>query len=215
MLKIEALHKAYGAKTVLRGINTTFADGRVHGVIGLNGAGKTTLFNCICGLLDHEGKIYHPSYPILKNHIGYVPAEPYFFPRIKGKEYLEFIRHAKKEEPIDERLLHYFGLPLNEYIDNYSTGMKRKIALLGCMIGTSDIYILDEPFNGVDIKSNLLLKQRIQELRSQGKTVLLSSHILSSLMELCDEVHLLTNGTIHRHYLPDTYSEIEGDMMEL
>jgi len=93
--------------------------------------------------------------------------------------------------------------------------MKRKIALLGAMTGSSEIYILDEPFNGVDIKSNLVLKQKITDLKKQGKTILLSSHILSSLMELCDEMHLLKNGMLCRHYLPGDYGDIEGDMMEL
>src|SRR5688572_22692717 len=100
MLIIESLNKSYGAKQVLKNLSLSFADGQVHGIIGLNGAGKTTFFNCICGLLEYEGSIKHSSIGHLKNHIGYVPTEPYFFPRTKGREYLDFIRHAKGEKSI-------------------------------------------------------------------------------------------------------------------
>jgi ABC-2 type transport system ATP-binding protein len=215
MLTIESLNKSYGSKHVLKNLSLSFADGQVHGVIGLNGAGKTTFFNCICGMLDYEGIIKHDRIETLKNHIGYVPTEPYFFPRTKGKEYLEFIRHAKEEQHIDAAVLQYFDLPLDEYVDNYSTGMKRKIAFMGAMIGSSDIYILDEPFNGVDIKSNLVLKKKILDLKAQGKMVLLSSHIISSLAEICDDVYMLKDGIITRHYMPEHFAEIETDMLEL
>lgn len=215
MLKLEQVSKSYGKKLVLHSVNASFEDGRVHGIIGLNGAGKTTLFNCICGLLDYDGVITHTAVAKLKDHIGYLPTEPYFFPRIKGSEYLAFIQHAKNVKGINDELVQYFDLPLNEYIDGYSTGMKRKLAFIGAMIGDADIYILDEPFNGVDIKSNLLLKQHILKLKEHGKTVLLSSHITSSLTELCDEVHLLKDGSFARHYLPGTFNRIELDMMEL
>ena len=213
MLIVETLNKSYGSKHVLKGLSASFENGRVHGIIGLNGAGKTTFFQCICGLQEYTGKIYDTELTSLKNHIGYVPTEPYFFPRIKGKEYLAFMRHAKNVPATNETFT--FDLPLDEYIDNYSTGMKRKIAFLGAMIGESDIYILDEPFNGVDIVSNLVLKQKILELKAAGKTILLSSHIISSLTELCEEVHLLKEGVISKHYWPDAYDRIETDMMDV
>ena len=213
MLKVEALEQSYGSKQVLKGLSANFGSGLVHGIIGLNGAGKTTFFQCICGLQNYTGKIYDTDLHSLKNHIGYVPTEPYFFPRIKGKEYLDFMRHAKGTEGSNFRDAFTFDLPLDEYIDNYSTGMKRKIAFLGAMIGQSDIYILDEPFNGVDIRSNLVLKQKILELKAAGKTILLSSHIISSLTELCDEIHLLKDGIISKHYMPVAYNKVEEDMM--
>jgi len=213
MLNIEKLNKYYGKHHVLKDLNVSFAPGQVHGIIGLNGAGKTTLFNCICGLLNYDGSISQNSIKLLKNHIGYVPTELYFFPRTRGIEYLQLIQHARGEQNIDQQVIDSFELPLDEYIDNYSTGMKRKIAFMGAMIGSSDIYILDEPFNGVDIKSNLVLKQEILKLKQQGKTVLLSSHIISSLTELCDDVYMLQDGRMDKHYTPAAYGEIEGDMM--
>lgn len=213
MLSISSLNKYYSKHHVLKGIDASFAEGQVHGIIGLNGAGKTTLFNCICGLLDYEGTIAHSSITDLKNHIGYVPTELYFFPRTKGKEYLDFISHARGVGKIDHDAINKFELPLNEYIDNYSTGMKRKLAVMSAMVGESNIYILDEPFNGVDIKSNLILKKEVQQLREKGKTVLLSSHITSSLTELCDDIYLLQDGKFSQYYRPEDYSKIEADLM--
>lgn len=215
MLIIDSLSNAYGNKKVLKGITASFADGQVHGIVGLNGAGKTTFFSSICGLIPFEGSITHSSYAPIKNYIGYVPTEPYFFPRVKGMEYLHFVRHAKGEAVIAPELLNMFDLPLNEYVDNYSTGMKRKIAFLGAMIGNSEIYILDEPFNGVDIKSNLVLKRMILELKARHKTIFISSHIVSSLTELCDQVYLLKDGLITRQYAPGEFQHIEPDLLDM
>lgn len=212
MLIVDNLTKSYGRKEVLKGISVQFSNGMIHGIIGLNGAGKTTFFQCICALQDFSGSISYSGPGLLKDRIGYVPTEPYFFPRIKGKEYLAFMRHAKGV-PAGSADDFTFDLPLDEYIDNYSTGMKRKIAFLGAMTGVSDIYIFDEPFNGVDIKSNLVLKQKILELKAAGKTILLSSHIISSLTDICDEIHLLKDGIMASHYLPDRYNEVETDLI--
>lgn len=213
MLIVDTLVKSYGNKQVLKGVSAEFEKGLVHGIIGLNGAGKTTFFQSICGLVEYTGTISYDGDAFFKNKTSYVPTEPYFFPRIKGKEYLSFMQHAKSADTNCEDLAAKFEVPLEEYIDNYSTGMKRKIAVLGAMIGDTDIYIFDEPFNGVDIKSNLVLKQKIVELKSKGKTVLLSSHIISSLTELCDKIHLLKDGVIRKGYLPDMYHEVETDMI--
>lgn len=213
MLIVDNVNQSYGSKAILKGISASFGGGLIHGIIGLNGAGKTTFFQCICGLLPYDGRIVSTTEGLLKNQIGYVPTEPYFFPRIKGKEYLAFMAHAKNVPPLATVDDFSFDLPLDEYIENYSTGMKRKIAFMGAMIGTSDIYIFDEPFNGVDIKSNLVLKQKILELKSAGKTILLSSHIISSLTDICDEIHLLKDGLIATHYTPGEYGQVENDLM--
>jgi ABC-2 type transport system ATP-binding protein len=215
MLTINKLCKSYKSKEILKGIDVSFEDGKVYGIVGLNGAGKTTFFNCLSGLTDFEGTIRHDVYTPLKNHIGYVPTEPYFFPRTKGIEYLKFIQHAKGVKSEDEHLQVLFELPLDEYIDHYSTGMRRKIAFMGAMTGNSDIYILDEPFNGVDIRSNLVLKHKILELKEQKKTIFISSHIVSSLTELCDEVYLLRDGLFYRHYMHADFDRIERDLLEL
>jgi ABC-2 type transport system ATP-binding protein len=215
MLTIKNLIKNYNSKSVLTGINACFEDGKVYGIVGLNGAGKTTFFNCLSGLLDFKGTIEHDTLKPIKNYIGYVPTEPYFFPRTRGIEYLRFIQHAKGVNYVEEALPAMFELPLDEYIDHYSTGMKRKIALTGAMIGNAEIYIMDEPFNGVDIKSNLMLKRKILELKAMEKTIFISSHIVSSLTELCDEVHLLKDGNFELRYLPQDFDRIEHDLMEL
>lgn len=210
MLMINNLKAGYGNKQVLHGISGQFESGLIHGIIGLNGAGKTTFFKCVCGLMEYDGTVNDTEISDLKNNIGYVPTEPYFFPRLKGSEYLAFLQHARNGKHTTE---HAFDLPLNDYIESYSTGMKRKLAFMGAMQGDSALYIFDEPFNGVDIKSNLILKHKILALKAAGKTVLLSSHIISSLTELCDEIHLLKDGLISRHYRSDEYNKIEAELI--
>ncbi len=214
MLTIENLSKSYGRTPVLRGISATFGDGSVCGIAGANGAGKTTLFQCLAGILPYEGRIAHTRHAVLKNALAYAPAEPQFFPRTTGREYLEFIRHARGETEVPPEALQLFELPLDDYIHRYSTGMKRKLVLMGTAIGPSDVLLLDEPFNGVDLQSNLQLKRRIRDWKDAGKTVLLSSHILASLTELCDAIFLLRNGTFERRYGAEEYGGLEGDLLQ-
>ena len=88
MIQIEQLSKSFGAKKVLKDINISFEKGKVYGIVGANGAGKTTLFRCIAGLETHEGIVRSELEP-LKNHLGFLPTNPYFFPKITGQEYLQ------------------------------------------------------------------------------------------------------------------------------
>ena len=94
MIQIENLSKNYGSKTVLKQINFELEPGKVYGMVGENGAGKTTLFKCIAGLEPCSGSISSP-YPILKNHLGFLPTNPYFLPKITGSEYLQLLCNAR------------------------------------------------------------------------------------------------------------------------
>lgn len=211
MLEIIDIEKSYGSKKVLRGISLSFAKGKAYGIAGENGAGKTTLFRCIAGLETCAGSI-KSEYDILKNHLGLLPTNPIFMSRITGWEYLKLFTLARglKDEDFEER--NVFELPLNEYAENYSTGMKKKLALMAILLQQNDIYILDEPFNGVDIQSNMIITSVIDELKSMGKTILISSHIFSTLKDTCDEIHLLREGKIMFSELPDYFYKIEKEM---
>jgi ABC-2 type transport system ATP-binding protein len=103
-----------------------------------------------------------------------------------------------------------FDLPLKKFASNYSTGMKKKLALTAILIQNNEVFILDEPFNGVDLQSNLKLKSTFLKLREEGKTVLISSHIFSTLSEICDEIHLIQNGTVSMSADRSTYGELEA-----
>ncbi|MDR1552439.1 MAG: AAA family ATPase, partial [Prevotellaceae bacterium] len=107
-----------------------------------------------------------------------------------------------------------FELPLNEYAANYSTGMKKKLALFALLLQNNTIYILDEPFNGLDLSSCLILKQLLIKLKSKNCTVLLSSHILSSLTDICDKILHLDNHIIKKMYQKEEFATLENTMME-
>lgn len=211
MIKIEQLSKNYGANKVLKNINLEFKKGEVYGIVGENGAGKTTLFKCIAGIEFFEGKI-ETEYSPLKDVLGFLPTDPVFMSRITAWEYLKLFciaRGIKKEGFEDQNI---FELPLNQYAENYSTGMKKKLALMAILLQKNKVFILDEPFNGVDIQSNMLIAELIKKLKSMGKTIIISSHIFSTLKETCDHIYLLQKGEITRNVKPEQFDELEIEM---
>jgi len=213
MIVVEHLSKKYSSGKVLDDISISFSPGKVYGIAGENGAGKTTCFNCLSGLEDYEGLIQSP-FPVLKDHIGYLMTELYFFPKITGREYLRLFCNArgKKAENLDSKNI--FDLPLDQYATTYSTGMKKKLALLAVLLQGNEIFILDEPFNGVDIQSNMLLTEIIFKMKESGKTIILSSHIFSTLTDTCDQISLLQNGKLLSPVFPSGFALLEARMKE-
>jgi len=214
MIEITGLSKSYGRKQVLQDIHLHLEPGKVYGIAGKNGSGKTTLFRCIAGLEQFEGEITSPYDP-LKNHIGLLTTTPIFLSRITGWEYLKLLCTARgiNEDQFEEQNL--FDLPLNQYAETYSTGMKKKLALMGVLLQQNDIFILDEPFNGVDIQSNILIEGIIAKLKQANKTVLISSHIFSTLSTSCDEIHLLDEGRFVKRVTQEHYADLEAEMKQL
>ncbi len=211
MIVLKNVSKYYGRKLALEKIDLSFAAGRVYGIVGENGAGKTTLFKCIAGLESHQGAISSP-YEVLKNHLGYLETNPIFMSYMTGWEYLKLMCAARKIDTEDFEEQNTFGLPLQQYAESYSTGMKKKLALMGLLLRKNDIFILDEPFNGVDIQSNMIITEIIEELKSLNKTVLISSHIFSTLRESCDEMVLLSKGKVQEIVHRPDYQALESRM---
>ncbi len=213
MITVTNLSKAYGKHQVLQNINLSFVSGNVYGIIGENGAGKTTLFKCLAGLENYDGAVNY-SEGILKNVLGFLPTDLFFFSKITGKEYLQLLCNARKIklDNIDDKNI--FDLPLNEYAETYSTGMKKKLAITGTLLQQNKVFILDEPFNGVDIQSNLLIKEVILKLKLLNKTIILSSHIFSTLKETCDQLHLLKAGSLAKTVLKNEFHLIEEDLKD-
>ena len=211
MIQIVNLSKSFGQKTVLRDINISFEAGRVYGIAGENGAGKTTLFNCIAGLESYEGSI-DSEVNRLKDHLGYLPTSPYFFSKITGREYLQLCCVARNKMDVDIRSKNIFDLPLDDYASIYSTGMQKKLAFTAILLQDNDVFILDEPFNGVDIQSNMIINEIILRLKALGKTILISSHIFSSLSTLCNEIHLLRSGEIIKKAEKDRFADLDEEM---
>ena len=216
MIDILDLHKAYGAHEVLRGVDLRLRPGTVHGLVGANGAGKTTLINCLYGLeADYRGTVRETSGRGLRQVTGLLPYEPYFYPRLTGREYVEFCRQARGRPLVSlagwNELLE---LPLDQYADDYSAGMRKKLALLALLVQDFQYLILDEPFNGLDLSANLLLKEILRRLRGTGTGILLTSHLLGPLIELADEVTVLVAGQVQRHYVAAEFGTLEADLLD-
>ena len=211
MIKIEDLSKYYGSKQVLKNIDLNFEQGKVYGIVGENGSGKTTLFRCLAGLENYNG-IISSDLKSIKNYLGLLLTEPFFFSKITGREYIQLLCNARNQDPgnIDERNI--FDLPLNQYASTYSTGMGKKLALTAILIQENKYYILDEPFNGVDIQSNIIITEIIHRLKELGKTVIISSHIFSTLSDTCDEIHLLKNGEFIKKVYKEDFDLLEAEM---
>ena len=213
MIHLKHVSKAYGKKQVLEDINLQFEPGQVYGIVGANGAGKTTLFKCIAGLEPYYGKIESDQTP-LKDHLGFLGTDPFFFPKLTGREYLQLLCNARGISGKDFSKTNIFNLPLDEYAVNYSTGMKKKLALGAILLLENDYYILDEPFNGVDIQSNIIITEIIQRLKQLNKVVLISSHIFSTLSKTCDRIYLLKDGTINRAVEKADFDALEQEMID-
>ena len=212
MITIENLSLSFGNREVLKNINSHFSKGKVFGIVGENGAGKTSLFNCITGLQDCNGSI-QSTYSPLKNVTGFLQTEPYFFAKITGREYVQLLCNARGITTTNFDGNNIFDLPLDQYAATYSTGMKKKLALTAILLQQNQLFILDEPFNGVDIHSNILITEIIHRLKSLGKTILISSHIFSTLQATCDEIHLLVNGTFTRKVLKEDFALLEKELI--
>lgn len=211
MITITNLSKSYGFTDALIEVNLQLEPGKVYGVVGPNGAGKTTLFNCLTGLISYSGSIVYAQQK-LRNYMGFLPTEPYFLSWITAREHLQLICNARKIKNIDLDKANIFDLPLDRFASAYSTGMKKKLAITGILIQKNQFFILDEPFNGVDIQSNLLISELILALKAKGKTLIISSHILSSLTDICDQFIVLKEGRIVQQAGRDEFSEIERQM---
>ena len=213
MIKLKKLSKSYGKKQVLNSINLEFEKGKIYGVVGENGAGKTTLFRCISGLENYTGNV-SSDFKKLKNHLGLLLTEPFFFSKITGKEYIQLLANARQVKLSNIEDKNVFDLPLNQYASTYSTGMKKKLALTAILLQKNDVFILDEPFNGVDIHSNLIIVEIIKRFKKLEKTVIISSHIFSTLADTCDEIYLMKNGEIIKKVKQVDFINLETEMKE-
>ena len=207
MLTIAELRCTYGDKPVLNIPRYELPPG-VHGIVGLNGAGKTTLFNALFGFgRSKEAKVLFNGTDLGHHNAAFLEAENYFHPGITGREYLDLFFGAKHFD--SDGMNSLLQVPLDELITTYSTGMRRKLALLGVLKLDRPVVLLDEPMNGLDLAAVRVLEAIVRKLAEQGRTVFISSHMLAPLKALCGQIHLIQGGGIGRTYLPGEMDGLE------
>lgn len=213
MIAINNLSKSYGNNKVLQNLNQEFSTGSINGIVGLNGSGKSTCFNCIANVIKpDEGKILIDDQAITNEDIAYLETQNYFYNNITGKEYLNIFEQTNMQFNLNQ-LQSLFQLPLNNLIKGYSTGMKKKLALLGLLKKEKQLYLFDEPFNGVDLQAAKVFEQIILTLKEKGKTILISSHILAPMLTICDSVFFLESGNFAKSFTKDQFNLIEDDLL--
>jgi len=215
MLEINHLRKVYGSHVVLHDVSMMIHPGTIHGLVGGNGAGKTTLLNCLYGLeVNFVGTIRDTDNPVLRMNTGFLPYEPYFYPRLTGREYVNFCLQARGRVRTDfSNWNQILELPLDQYASEYSAGMKKKLALLALLVQDFKYLILDEPFNGLDLETNLLLQEILRRLRDRGTGILLTSHMLGTLVETANEITVLAGGRVQRRYDAFEFKTLENDLL--
>ncbi|HOC89222.1 MAG TPA: ABC transporter ATP-binding protein [bacterium] len=210
-LSIAGFTKKYGNEIVaVNQLNLDIPTGQIMGLIGPNGAGKTTTINYIAGLVKPDkgelslfGKIITEASYDHRRYIGIFLEQPIYFEKLTGIEYLHFcgqMHQLPKEQIISrtDELIALFDLvdKKDKYIEKYSKGMKKKIALAASIIHAPLFLALDEPFEGIDPASVKTVIQYLLLMKQKGKTVLITSHILSIVEKLCDEVVIMDKGNI-------------------
>lgn len=216
MISIENLVVSYEKNVnVIDNLNLSLSIGLIHGIVGLNGSGKTTLLNTIYGLKRQSaGNVLCNDGKLGKKDASYLATENFFYSNITAREYLNLFKaHNFDIEKWNE----LFRLPLDNVVDEYSTGMKKKLAILGLLKQDKPVMILDEPFNGLDIASSRIVRTLLLQLKETGKTIIITSHILETLTNLCDYIHYLRKGKIDyscdkggfKDFQTNLFSEIE------
>lgn len=210
MLKIIDLHKSYGTKEVIKGLNLEVEDGKIYGFIGHNGSGKTTTIKAICGVHTFEkGDILINGLSIKDNDIeckkimAYIPDNPDLYENMKAITYLNFIANIyQMDTNIAKRRIESLAKELEIYdnlsdqIKSLSHGMKQKVALISAFMHEPKLLVLDEPFVGLDPKASFILKNKMKELCDRGSSIFFSTHVLEVAEKLCDKVAILKDGVI-------------------
>jgi ABC-2 type transport system ATP-binding protein len=205
LLKVTNLSKNFGKFTALDGVNLELNEGEVLGFIGPNGAGKSTTIRVLLGILkatEGEAKIFnkdtwHDAVEIHKR-IAYVPGDVNLWPNLTGGEVIDlFLKlNGTANNSRREELIKKFDLDPTKKCRTYSKGNRQKVALVAAFSSDADLFILDEPTSGLDPLMENVFQECVMNVKKQGKSVLLSSHILSEVEKLCDRVSIIRQGKI-------------------
>jgi ABC-2 type transport system ATP-binding protein len=210
IISLKNVYKRYGDKQVLKGINLDIYRGQVIGYIGPNGAGKSTTVKILCGLIsDYEGEVLIEGVNLkndpvtVKGRIGYVPELAELYDVLTPAEFLGFMGelYNMPEELVTDRIgkmLTAFGLESNMHqrMDTFSKGMRQKVLISSGLLHNPDIIILDEPLSGLDANSVIIVKNLIDKLAKDGKTIFYCSHMMDVVEKVSDRIVLINEGTV-------------------
>ncbi|QKJ20724.1 ABC transporter ATP-binding protein [Microbacterium hominis] len=210
VIRTSGLHKHYGRVHALDGLDLTVASGEIHGFLGPNGAGKSTTIRVLLGLAratSGEASVFglHPWRDAVDIHrrVAYVPGDVSLWPNISGGEAIDLLarlRGAGAHDPgyrsEKERLIEAFQFDPRKKGRAYSKGNRQKVAVIAAFAVPAELYILDEPTSGLDPLMEVMFRRELTRVKEAGATVLLSSHILSEVEQVCDRVSIVRAGSI-------------------
>lgn len=219
LLKVSGLNKSFGKKQVLHGVDFTVASGRVVGLVGPNGAGKSTIMKSVLGLIPTDaGKIEIAGQPVAitshqaLKHVGALIEYPGIYPFLTGKQHLELFAAKQDRAKHVQEIVQAMGMNgyINKPAKSYSLGMKQKLGIAQALVDQPQLVILDEPMNGLDPQAVKDLRDIIRERAQAGTSFLISSHILSELEKVADDVLILDHGHIVQQSTMQALAEAGG-----
>lgn len=210
IISIKHLNKSYGDKVVLNNIDLDVEPGQIIGYIGPNGAGKSTTVKILTGIIqDYEGSVtvmgknLRENVMEVKSKVGYIPELAELYDLLTPREYLSFIGklHHLSSDVIEERatrMLESFGLLANidQRMDSFSKGMRQKVLITSGLLHNPTIVFMDEPLSGLDANAVILVKELLQALKQEGKTIFYCSHMMDVVEKVSDRIVLINNGSI-------------------
>ncbi len=210
IITVRNLTKSYGEKIVLKGINLDIYPGQIIGYIGPNGAGKSTTVKILTGIIqDYSGEVMvmgknlRENIMEVKSKVGYIPELADIYDLLTPSEYLSFIGKlfhlpAEVVEERSRKMLTSFGLMenINQRMDSFSKGMKQKVLITSGLLHNPSIVILDEPLSGLDANAVILVKELLQALKAEGKTIFYCSHMMDVVEKVSDRIVLIDQGAI-------------------
>lgn len=226
MIEIQGLTKQYGQFKALDNLNLSLSEGTVFGFVGANGAGKSTTFLILATLLQAtSGNAFINGISVRENPaevrkmIGYMPDFFGVYDQLKAEEYLDFYGAsygipAQEREKLIPQLLELVDLSHKRlsYVDELSRGMKQRLCLARSLIHDPKVLILDEPASGLDPRARVEMRDILKTLKKMGKTILISSHILPELAEMCDEIGVIDNGRLIAHgSVAEIQAKLQGE----
>jgi len=205
VVSIQHLQKKFGKFEALKDISFDVNKGEVFGFIGPNGAGKSTTIRTLLGILKASGgsarifglDVWHDAVKI-HQRIAYVPGDVYLWPNLSGGEAIDlFLKlSGQKHSARTDELIKLFNLAVRKKSRSYSKGNRQKVALVAALSTQADLYIFDEPTSGLDPLMEEVFQKQVEQLKDAGKSVLLSSHILSEVERMCDRIGIIREGEI-------------------